>query len=104
MVFEMKIKGLSLLHKLVPGLILSGAVYFAAFIIQHNINNELLSSDSLPEIKHAIVIAAHILLSALITIPIVIARPEMIDGGSPELRRNVFGKLKTGTLHTRLTR
>jgi hypothetical protein len=44
------------------------------------------------------------LLSALFTIPLVLVHPEMMDGGSPELRRNIFGKLKTGTLHTRLTR
>ena len=104
MVFEMKIKGLNLLHKLVPGIILSGVVYLAAFIIQNNINNDLLISESAPEIKHAIVISAHILLSAFITIPLILAHPEMMDGGSPELRRNIFGKMKTGTLQTRLTR
>jgi len=100
----MKIKGLNLLHKLVPGIILSGVVYLAAFIIQHNINIDLLGIESVPEIMHAIVITAHILLSALFTIPLVLVHPEMMDGGSPELRRNIFGKLKTGTLHTRLTR
>jgi len=104
MVLVMKIKGMNLLHKLVPGIILSGVVYLAAYIIQHNINNNLLSSASVPEIKHAIVISSHILLSALITLPLVLAHPEIIDGGSPELRRNIFGKLKTGTLHARLTR
>jgi O-antigen/teichoic acid export membrane protein len=104
MVFKMKIKGLNLLDRLVPGIILSCFVYYAAFIIQHNINHDLLSSEIVPEVRHAIVISAHILLSALITIPIVLLHPEMIDGGSPELRRNIFGKLKTGKLHARLTR
>jgi len=104
MVLGMKIDFLKLLHKFIPGIILSGVVYLAAFIIQNNIYNDLLSTTSAPEITHAIVITAHILLSALITIPIVLIHPEMIDGGSPELRRNIFGKLKTGTLHARLTR
>jgi len=104
MVLEMKIKGLNLIHKLLPGIILSGVVYLVAFIIQHNINNDFLSIKNIPEIKHAVVISAHIILSALISITIIFAHPEMMDGGSPELRRNIFGKLKTGTLHKRLTR
>lgn len=104
MVLEMKIKGLNLIHKLLPGIILSGVVYLVAFIIQHNINNDFLSIENIPEIKHAVVISAHIILSALISITIIFAHPEMMDGGSPELRRNIFGKLKTGTLHKRLTR
>jgi len=104
MVLGMKIDVLKLLHKFIPGIVLSGVVYLAAFIIQHNINNDLLSIASVPEIKHAIVISAHILLSALITIPIVLIHPEMIDGGAPELRRNLFSKMKTGKLQSRLTR
>ena len=104
MVLGMKMNLLNLLNRLTPGLILGCIVYVAYLIMQQNINNEILGSGLVPEINHAILISAHIIISALITIPIVFVHPEILDGGAPDLRRSIFGKIKKGKLHSRLTR
>jgi PST family polysaccharide transporter len=104
MVLVMKINLRKLIHKLFPGIILSIVFYFGSLLFQLNINLEILSVDRVPEINHAFLIAAHIVFSGFVSILILLIHPEIFDGGSPELRRKIFGKLKKGKLQSHLTR
>ena len=104
MVFGMQINLWRLMHKLFPGIILSLIFYLGSLLFQLDINFEMLSADQIPEIYHAVLIALHIIFSGFVSILILLIHPEIFDGGSPELRRKIFDKLRKGKLQSHLTR
>ena len=104
MVLGMQINLLRLMHKLFPGIILSFIFYLGSLLFQLDINFEMLSADQIPEIYHAVLIVLHIIFSGFVSILILLIHPEIYDGGSPELRRKIFGKLRTSKLQSHLTR
>jgi len=61
-------------------------------------------SESMVELNHLITITIHIVLALVIAIFIVVLKPELIDGGMPEMRKKIFSKLPQTFITKKLSR
>ena len=105
LIADLKIRAWDLIKTFVPGIVLSVPV----MLVEWKMRSELVEdiwpmSDSIVELNHLITIAIHIVLALVIALFIVILKPELIDGGLPEMRRKIFSKLPQTSVIKKLSR
>mgnify|MGYP000637958072 CR=1 FL=1 len=78
----------------------------AEYALDHDMLSGILlwSSSLVAEVDQTITIALHIFISGFIALALVIALPEIIDGGFPEMRKTIASKLPNSIFTNRLSR
>lgn len=102
----LKVNIFQLIKSIIPGLILCIPVLAADYVLSHQLLIGIInwSSGLLSEIDQIIQIGLHILIAGLATLLLALIIPEFLDGGSPEMRKQLASKLPNSFISKRLSR
>lgn len=105
LISDLKVGAINLLKTFIPGLVLSVPVMLVEWKMNSGLMDEIWPvSESMVELNHIVAIALHITLALVIALCLVLLRPELLDGGMPEMRRRIFSKLPLTKLTKKLSR
>jgi hypothetical protein len=81
-------------------------VIAAEYALEHELLSGILmwSSGLVAEIDQTITIALHITIAGVIALILILALPEILDGGFPEMRKKIASKLPNSIFTNRLSR
>ena len=102
----LKVNIFKLVKSLLPGLMLCLPVLATEYIMTHDLLSDLLiwSSGLVSEIDQTISIGLHIIFAGITALILVVAIPEVLDGGFPEMRKKLASKLPNSLFSNRLSR
>ena len=102
----LKVNIFKLIKSIIPGLILCIPVLAADYVLSHQLFTGIInwSSGLLSEIDQIIQIGLHILIAGLATLLLALIIPEFLDGGFPEMRKQLASKLPNSFISKRLSR
>lgn len=102
LIADLKVGAVRLLKTFIPGVILSIPVLLVNW--KMSVESLVPRIEGIAELNELFAIATHIILALIIALFMVILRPELLDGGMPEMRRKIFSKLPKTPITNKLTR
>ena len=105
LIADLKVGAKNLLKTFIPGVVLSVPVMLVNWKIGDGLVDDIWPQvEGFAELNHLMVIAIHITIALVFALFIVLLRPELLDGGMPEMRRKIFSKLPSTPVTKKLTR
>lgn len=102
----LKVNILRLVQSVLPGLVMCLPVFAAEFAMQNEIFDGLLnwSSGLFSELDQIVRISLHITITAIGALVLVLSIPRVLDGGIPEMRKQLAGKIPISFISKRLSK
>ena len=102
----LKVNILRLVQSVLPGVVMCLPVFAAEFAMQNEIFDGLLnwSSGLFSELDQIVRISLHITITAIGALVLVLSIPRVLDGGIPEMRKQLAGKIPISFISKRLSK